>query len=159
MDDVCLDVRALPQLVVTKVASTLADPINGTTAPLAIPGAIVQYRITVENTGSGAIDADSVFIRDVLSDNVALLVDDSAGTAIRFLDGSPASGLSLDVATGVRFSNQPDGGAPYDYTPTPDADGFDAAITGIEVQFSGAMNGASGGGAPNFQLQLNVRVD
>lgn len=158
VDDVCLDVRELPSLQVAKVSSTISDPINGTTNPYAIPGAIKAYDLSVTNAGAGAVDVDSLVLTDVIPDDLALFVDTSGGDPITFTDGAVSSTLSLNFSTGVRFSNQPGGGAPFDYVPTPDADGFDATVTGVEIALTGAMAGDAGGGPPAFTIRLLARV-
>jgi uncharacterized repeat protein (TIGR01451 family) len=43
---------AAPTLTVTKLSRVISDPINGTTNPKMIPGAVVEYCISVANTGS-----------------------------------------------------------------------------------------------------------
>ena len=159
VDDVCLEARNPPALRVTKVAATLSDPINGSTNPLSIPGAIKGYTVSIANDGSGTVDADSLVITDVLPDAVSLFVDTSAGDPIVFVDGAVASGVGYDFATGVSFSNQPGGGPPFDHVPNPDADGFDGAITGVRVALTGSMAAASGRNVPSFELRLRARVD
>jgi hypothetical protein len=67
--------------------------------------------------------------------------------------------LSFNYAADVTYSSQPDGGAPYDHVPIPDADGFDPAITGYRIAPTGTMNGASGGNNPSFNITLRVRID
>lgn len=52
-------------LAVTKTSTVVSDPFNGTTLPKRIPGAVVEYCITVQNTGSA--DATSVVLTDVLT--------------------------------------------------------------------------------------------
>ncbi|MFK8052769.1 MAG: hypothetical protein AB8F65_07320 [Woeseiaceae bacterium] len=59
-------------LSVAKAEALVSDPINGTTDPLHIPGAVVEYTITVVNTG--AVDATAVGITDVLNANLAILL-------------------------------------------------------------------------------------
>lgn len=54
------------QLTVTKTSAVYSDPINGTTNPKAIPGAIVTYTVTVANAAGGAT-ATSVSIADSLA--------------------------------------------------------------------------------------------
>ena len=88
----------------------------------------------------------------------ALYVDTSGGDPITFIDGPVPSGLTYSFASDVTFSNQPGGGPPYNYTPVPDADGFDAAVTGFRVAPTGSMNGASGGNSPSFNVQFEIRV-
>jgi uncharacterized repeat protein (TIGR01451 family) len=52
-------------LAVTKTSSVISDPFNGTTLPKRIPGAVVEYCVTVQN--SGTADATSVVLTDVLT--------------------------------------------------------------------------------------------
>jgi uncharacterized repeat protein (TIGR01451 family) len=129
------------------------------TGPKAIPGAFVQYTIAVLNQGTGTVDADSLVVTDPMPADTALYVDTVSGDPISFADGTTPSGLSFDFATDVTFSNQPGGGAPYDYIPTPDGQGFDPAVTGYRVAPSGAMNAASGGNTPSFNITLRVRIE
>lgn len=48
----------------TKTSAVISDPINGTNNPKAIPGATVEYTITITNSGSG--DASNVIISDLV---------------------------------------------------------------------------------------------
>lgn len=155
VDDVCLDVQDLPGLRVGKVVTTLSDPINGASDPYAIPGAEVEYAITVTNEGPGVVDAGSLTITDVIAGDVALRI--TPAPTVAFTDGGVASGVSLNPAN-VTFSSQPGGAAPYDYTPTPDGSGVDPAVTGIRIELSGAMNGNTGGGSPSFELTFRAVV-
>ena len=158
VDDVCFEQNLIPSLLVSKLAQTLNDPFNATTNPKAIPGAVVQYTVGVTNQGPGSVDADSLVITDPLPLNTALFVDTSSGDPVVFVDGPTPSGLAYSFASDVSFSNQPGGGAPYNYTPVPDVDGFDPLVTGMRVAPTGAMNGSSGGGNPSFNVQFRVRV-
>jgi len=135
----------------------LTDPVSGGALPKRIPGSVVRYAITVVNSGPGAVDASALVITDPLPATLALYVAPGGGGPIEFVDGSPPSGLTL-AAANVSFSNQPGGGAPYTYTPLPDADGFDAAVTGVRIAPSGALSGASGAGTPAFTVRLRARV-
>lgn len=54
-------------LTVSKTSAVFSDPVNGTTNPKAIPLAIVEYTITVENSGSAP--ATSIQIADVIPTN------------------------------------------------------------------------------------------
>ena len=158
IDDVCFVQNPDPILQVTKVANVLSDPVSGTTSPLAMPGAIAQYTVSVTNQGVGSVDAGTVEITDVLPANTALFVSTAGGDPVSFVDGSPASGLNFTFASDVEFSNQPNGGAPYNYSPSPDVDGFDPAVTGIRVNPGGPMNGATVGGDPSFRIVFRIRI-
>ncbi len=62
-------------LSVAKVSSIASDPVNGTTDPRSIPGALVQYLITVANAGIASADEDSVVITDDGPDNAKICFD------------------------------------------------------------------------------------
>ncbi|MEE9444027.1 MAG: hypothetical protein V3V19_00040 [Cocleimonas sp.] len=53
----------LPHLSIQKTSAIIADGIN-VSNPKRIPGAIVEYTITVINSGFGSVDANSVVIND-----------------------------------------------------------------------------------------------
>jgi len=158
VDDVCLDALPIANLLVSKALQTLSDPVSGTSNPLAIPGAIVEYTITVSNEGTGTVDAATLLLTDPLPAGMALFVDTTAGDPIVFPDGATSSGLTYSFASDVTFSNQAGGGAPFNYTPVPDAAGFDPAVTGFQVAFPDTMNAASGGNTPGFELRFQLRI-
>jgi len=160
---------AQPSLSILKSVSTISDPVNLTTNPLAIPGAEMMYSLQVSNSGTGAVDADTIVIIDPMNSNVALMVADLNGAGsgpVIFLDNTPAGGvvsgltytfIALNSAIDdVSFSN--DGGATYNYTPTPDANGVDATVTHIRIAPKGAMAANTGAGNPNFELRFKVKV-
>lgn len=159
IDDVCFGQDPDPILQVVKVATTISDPINGSTSPKSIPGAFVAYTITVVNLGIGSVDADSLLIEDPVPANTALFVDTSAGDPIAFVDGATASGLTFNFAADVTFSNEVGGGAPFTYIPLPDGQGFDPLVTGFRVAPSGTMNSSAGGNDPSFDIIFQVRID
>ncbi len=159
VDDVCFVQIPFPALLVTKSVQTISDPINGNSNPMAIPGAIFLYTVSVTNQGPGQVDTDSLVVTDPVPVNSSLYVDDTSGDPIVFINGSTASGLSYDYATDVTYSNQPGGGPPFNYTPDPDAQGFDPAVTGYRVEPTGTMNGSSGGNDPSFSIRFRTRLD
>ncbi|MDH3973430.1 MAG: hypothetical protein OEV42_04035 [Deltaproteobacteria bacterium] len=52
-------------LTITKTAAVYSDPVNGTASPVAMPGAVVTYSITVANAAGGA-NATNVQVADLL---------------------------------------------------------------------------------------------
>lgn len=85
---------------VAKVSRIISDPVNGTTNPKAIPGAVIEYCITVSN-GAGGSTATSVSVTDDLPSDVSYL----AGFGI-FVDGDASceagvAGGSFDAGAGV----------------------------------------------------------
>lgn len=147
-------------LDVTKVSSIISDPVNGSTNPKAIPGALIEYLITVSNTGQDTPDTNSVVVTDdAPADAKMCLAGFSGGTGpIRFNGGSPSSGLTytytaLDNGSDdLQFSS--DGGASWNYTPTPDAQGCDSAISDFRVNPKGTFAGST-----NFSLRARFIVE
>ena len=65
---------------VSKVVEVLEDPVNGTTNPRAIPGATVQYTVTVTNKANADADADALTIADTLPGEIDFVLADSGLT-------------------------------------------------------------------------------
>ncbi|MXO90003.1 hypothetical protein [Pontixanthobacter aquaemixtae] len=91
-------VVAAADVTVTKQSTIISDPINGTSNPKAIPGAVVEYCIAVAN-GSGAATATAVTVSDTLP--VDLEIDDAFGV---FVDGT-VDGTGACNADGVDNAN------------------------------------------------------
>jgi hypothetical protein len=140
-------------LVTTKTSTVISDPVNGTVNPKLIPGAIVEYAITVRNVGIGRPDTGSITILDIMPPEMAF----ATGTPVTFTNGSPSSGLSTFSASSmVRFSSAAQGAAPYTYTPT---GAFDPNVRGIRIIPGGRMNGASSGTSqPSFTIRFRAQV-
>ncbi len=103
-------------LTIAKSSVVISDPFNGTTNPLAVPGAIVEYTITVTNTGTS--QATSVSISDDLSveiaaGRVAFTPDQYSGT--------------FDIRLVIN------GGAPTDLTEQTDGDDGEFAANVVTV--------------------------
>ena len=60
-----------PSLVFLKTVAVFSDPVNATTNPKNIPGAVVEYTLLITNTGTGA--ADSVVVNDPIPANLTYL--------------------------------------------------------------------------------------
>jgi len=71
-------VVATATLGVTKTSSVISDPVNNTTNPKAIPGAVMQYAIAIANTGSQAATLSSV--NDPIPANTTFLAGQFTGT-------------------------------------------------------------------------------
>ena len=141
-------------ITVAKTSQVISDPVSGTINPKAIPGAIVEYSIVVSNAGTAPIDANSIVIRDPFPTTISPFVTTSGGPPVWLVDGSPSSALTLNYATGVTWTNQIGGGAPFTYTPTPDGTGFDSAATGVVIIPTGSMS-ATGSFTVKFKARIN----
>lgn len=70
---------ASASLEITKAVSVYSDPFNGVSADAkAIPDAILEYTITIDNT-SGSLAADNIVVTDVILDDTVLYEADSYG--------------------------------------------------------------------------------
>ena len=153
-----------PNLVNTKTATVLSDPIHGTTNPLQIPGSESLYSITVTNMGLGRVDNNTVVLADPIPPNTSLYVGNLGGSPagpVTFTDsGSNLTFTYTSLASttdNVDFSN--DGGATWTYVPVADAAGYDAAVTNIRLRTNGRMAGWSGSGPyPGFTMAFKVKL-
>jgi uncharacterized repeat protein (TIGR01451 family) len=82
-------------LNVSKIATVIDDPFNGTTNPKAIPGATVEYVITIIN--SGTLDADAISITDSIDTDVTFIADFYAGQDLAVVnDGTTITPCNAD---------------------------------------------------------------
>jgi hypothetical protein len=155
-----------PILEISKVVSTIEDPINITTNPKAIPGSAVLYTVTVENQGSGTVDADSIEITDAVPIDGCLIVTDitTPGSGpVRFEDGATTSGLSytfvslLSTADDLEFSSN--GGLNFNYLPTTGPAGCDPLVTHLRINPGGTFAADTGSGSPQAVFSFQVLVN
>ena len=143
-------------LVISKTSALISDPINGTSFPKLIPGAIVDYTIVVTNTGTGPVDANTIVMIDPIPPALAPFV---TGTAVTYSDtlgaGSP---ISCPYATCVSWTKAAGGTTGWGAALTPDGAGYDAAVTGVRVIPSGTMPAATAGGQPSFTIVFRTRI-
>jgi uncharacterized repeat protein (TIGR01451 family) len=140
-------------LIIEKTSTVISDPVNGTTNPKAIPGAIIEYTVSVRNAGNRAVDASTIIITDIMPAEMAFAVT----TPVTFTNGTTASGLNtFNQASMVRYSSASGGVAPYTYTPSGT---FDLNVRGIRIAPTGTMNAASSGTAqPSFTIRFRAQV-
>jgi hypothetical protein len=155
----------LPSLAVLKSVQTYSDPVNVTTNPKAIPGALMTYTIAVLNSGAGAVDSGTTVITDPIAANTSMFVGDINGAAsgpVLFTQGSTSSALSYSFGTlgssgdDVDFSNN--SGATWTYVPIPGADGCDPLVTNLRINPKGLFVGTAAPPNPGFSLSFRVCV-
>ena len=61
-------------MTMTKTSAVISDPVNGSTNPKMIPGAFVDYTLTINNPASYSIDSDSIIAMDQLPGPINLYV-------------------------------------------------------------------------------------
>ncbi len=93
-------VVAASSLTVTKTHAVISDPVNSTTNPKAIPGAVIEYTVNITNAAAAAI-AQNVTV----SDDLTALVTGAPAQMAFDLNGYAAGfGLRLRTDTGAGWS-------------------------------------------------------
>ena len=118
-------------LGVTKLSTLISDPQNGTTNPKAIPGAIMEYCIFVQNPGSGT--ATNVVGTDVIP------------AALTYTAGSMFSGANCASATTAEDDDA--GGAD-------ESDPYGASVSGSTLTATAASLGPSASFALKFRTTI-----
>ncbi len=137
-------------LVVAKTSTILSDGVSGTN-PKALPGAIVRYTITVQNTGSLSVDGNTITVVDPFPANFTL----DASTPFTFTNGTVPSGLnSFNQGTMVTYSTT--GAAPYS---APLGSGYNAAIRAFRFAPTGTMGPATTSGPSSFSITFVGRLN
>jgi len=144
-----------PSLMFLKTVTVFSDPVNGTTNPKYIPGALAGYTLVATNSGTGSVDNNSLVITDPVSANTALYVKDigAAGSGpVLFSQGATSSTLTY---TFVALNNLTDdidfyGGATpaWGYVPVPGADGCDPLVSNMRISPKGTFVGILSHQAP-----------
>jgi hypothetical protein len=141
-------------LTLVKTSSVISDPVNGTSNPKAIPGAIVRYAILVTSTGTIPVDANSVLLVDALPSQ--MIVGNAAAPS--FTQGSPTSGLTFTAGTDIRYSNAAPAPTTYagcTYTPVA---AYDPAVKFVCINPKGTM-AASSGTPPSFTISIQAQMN
>lgn len=152
-----------PSLMFLKTVAIISDPVNGTTNPKYIPGAVAQYTLSAFNSG-GPVDNNTTVITDPIPTETALFVNDIGGTPagpVSFTQGTASSTLTYTYAGLNNLTDDLDffGGTPtpaWGYVPVPRADGCDPLVTNIRINPKGTFIGNPV--APNPSFNLNFRV-
>ncbi len=89
-------------LTITKTSTLLSDPINGTTNPVAIPGARISFTLQIDNGAGGAI-ATAITISDTMPANLTYT---SAGiTVINSLGAAGGTFGLTNASDGTEYGN------------------------------------------------------
>ena len=133
---------AAANLTVTKASAVISDPFNSTTNPKAIPGAVVEYTITITNAAS-ASTATSVSFTDSLATEI------TAGT-VAFQANAYAAGKGIRVT-----SPNINGGSALDLTNAGSDDQGDWNVTTTNtITVTGIQLAASEAATVKFRVQI-----
>lgn len=158
--------NAQPSLMMLKTVSVFSDPVNGTTNPKFIPGALAVYTVIATNSGTGAVDNNSLSITDPVPANTTLFVKDlgAAGSGpVLFSQGATSSTLTYTFTALNSLTDDIDffGGTPtpaWGYVPVPGADGCDPLVSNIRISPRGTFVGNPTAPSPSFNLNFRVCV-
>jgi hypothetical protein len=143
------------ELTVTKTSTVIRDPFNLNTNPKRIPGAYVQYVITISNAAGAAAPATLTTITDALDGNTAIDPDLIAATGIS--ENGAGNGFKVDSSATGRTS----AGTAY-YTTANDADGVEhntGTVTATMATVLGAEAGYTVGELkPGESITLTFNV-
>jgi hypothetical protein len=151
------------ELQVTKTVATLCDPVNGATNPMNIPGAFVQYTITVLNKATGLAPASLTAMGDTLASSLTFDPDLIAGTSAAgcVTGGAATSGagksfqLSKGGATNGRASLA---SAVYKTGSTGDTDGAGVVGQVVTLDFASMLPVEAGYTAGQLKVGETVQV-
>jgi hypothetical protein len=87
-------------LSVTKAVTVLCDPVNGNTNPKNIPGAVVQYAITISNAATASSSATLSSVSDTLAASLAWDPKLISGVGAGGATCTSAGGVQLSATTG-----------------------------------------------------------
>lgn len=119
------------QLTATKTNSIISDPVNGSTNPKYVPGAVVRYCVLVANSGG--------------ANHTNLAVSDPLPSALTVIAGSLRSGTDCASASTVEDDNN---------TGTDESDPAGMAISGTNV--TGALPTLTAGATFAFVFDATV---
>jgi uncharacterized repeat protein (TIGR01451 family) len=119
-------------------------------APHPIPGEEITYTIEVTNPGA-AIDSSAIIITDPLPSSLVFYrgpFDETTTEPVKFVDGSPTSGLTCCTSAHISYST--DNGVSFSYLPP---SGYDPAITHVRVRPGGGMPSGS-----SFRIMFRAKI-
>lgn len=153
------------ELTIARSSAPVADQVNTLTPPRNLPGATIDYMLTVTNPiGNVTATIRTLAVSDPIPDTVRFRVLNlnATGGPIEFVDGNlltiplGASGLGYNygglasTTDGVEFSN----GTSWSYTPVDQGDGYDGNVRAIRVTLTGTRFATAG----SFRLRYRVML-
>ncbi len=129
---------------VSKTATVICDPFNGTTNPKNIPGAIVRWTITVSNGGTAGASAtlnqvaDSLDVNTLHDANLVTGAGAPVATACNSATGTPESGAGLGFQIESSATRALGGTGGY-MTTAADGDGAGIAGQAVTIDFANAL--------------------
>ena len=153
VDDIHLTAQALkPVINLKKTLITIYDPVNLTTNPKSIPGAVIEYTLKAENSGFMQADNNTVLLQDAIPANMKTCVANIGQCKAPYIEASSnTSGMTLGAVTytvgGVDVANPP-----------ADADGYNAGVTAVKVPLNGVFPDVCSG-AHSIEVKFRTGIN
>ena len=153
--------KGITNISLVKTNQTVEDPVNNLLNPKAIPGSIIDYTLTIKNSGNLGPDTDTTLIKDTLQGQLTLFTGDldGSGSPFVFTDNScppeastTTSNLTLDYPADVVFKDVSGG------VVTPSME-YDTGIRSFEITLSGLMNINYQSDVPCFTIKYRTKLE
>jgi len=147
-------------LSVTKTSSVISDGVNPDVNAKAIPGALIEYLITVTNVGPDAVDTGTIEVIDDGPAEAKFCLLTQGGGPVTFDEPSGLGSTGLTY-TFSGFASSTDSldfwdtvDNDWDYQPVDDGEACDPAVTEFRITPSGAMEPST-----SFTLRVRYRIE
>ncbi len=147
-------------LSITKTSSIISDGFNSAANSKAIPGALIEYLITVTNDGPDAVDADTIELIDDGPAEAKFCLVTQSGGPVTFAEplGTGSTGLTYtfsgyaSTTDSLDFWDTTDND--WEYEPQDDGEACDPAVTEFRITPDGAMEPNT-----NFTVRVRYRIE
>lgn len=133
------------KIAIAMSSRIVASPVKTADGPSVIPGTVLDYSLGVAGPSGSAQAASGFAFGTAVPDRMMLFVGDlEASGAGPVVFNDTGSGLQFNfealasLTDALEFSNN--GGQSFDYSPVPDADGYDGNVTHIRMKPIGNLN-------------------
>ena len=152
----------MPDITTLKYVSLVVDAAAETPVGFdkALPGAEITYTVTVNNSGDGFAEPDSVVATDRFSPNTEFFIGTGAVSPVSVNEDTSTLIYSFSVGNlgsttdDIGFTSENAASPAYTYTPVPDVDGYDTLVTGFQINPKGRF---AAGTSFNFSYTVRIR--
>ena len=115
--------------------------------------------MTVNNSGDGYAEPDSVVATDRLSSSVEMYIGTGAVSPVSVNEDtstliySYSAGDLGNTTDDIDFTSENSASPAYTYTPVPDVDGYDSTVTGFRINPKGTFDAGT-----SFSFSYTVRI-
>jgi uncharacterized repeat protein (TIGR01451 family) len=123
-----------------KATTVVCDPVNGTSNPRTIPGAVVRYTITVTNAGTTSVSLTTIsdFLNANTTFDVNLITGAGGAAGCVSATGTPESGAGRGFKLSLT-SSRPAASYPKFFTAAADADAASSSAGTVTMNFALGM--------------------